>query len=198
MFSIMAVPICIPTNSVGGSPFLHTLSCPLVIRTGILIKSSLVTQLICRVHTDSCAEWELQKSTCLKGWKIRLCTGQLQFISVAQSCLTLCNPMNRSTPGLPVHHQRQVCSNSCPLSQWCHPSISSSVVPFSSCLQPFPASGSFQMSQFFASGGLYILATHKWMLLVPDKEKAMATHSSTLAWEIPWTEEPGRLQSMGW
>ena len=45
------------------------------------------------------------------------------------------------------------CSNSCPLSQWCHPTISSSVVPFSSCLQSFPASGSFQMSQFFASGG---------------------------------------------
>ena len=44
-------------------------------------------------------------------------------------------------------------SNSCPLSQWCHPTISSSVVPFSSCLQSFPASGSFQMSQFFASGG---------------------------------------------
>ena len=45
------------------------------------------------------------------------------------------------------------CSNSCPLSQWCHPTISSSVVPFSSCLQSFPASGSFQMSQFFPSGG---------------------------------------------
>ena len=43
--------------------------------------------------------------------------------------------------------------NSCPLSQWCHPTISSSVVLFSSRLQPFPASGSFQMSQFFASGG---------------------------------------------
>ena len=43
--------------------------------------------------------------------------------------------------------------NSCPLSQWCHPTISSSVIPFSSCLQPFPASGSFQMSQFFTSGG---------------------------------------------
>ena len=41
----------------------------------------------------------------------------------------------------------------CPLSQWCHPTISSSVVPFSSCLQSFPASGSFQMSQLFASGG---------------------------------------------
>ena len=43
-------------------------------------------------------------------------------------------------------------SNSCPLSRWCHPTISSSVVPFSSCLQSFPASGSFQMSQFFTSG----------------------------------------------
>jgi len=45
------------------------------------------------------------------------------------------------------------CSNSCPSSQWCHPTISSSVIPFSSCLQSFPASESFQMSQFFASGG---------------------------------------------
>ena len=44
-------------------------------------------------------------------------------------------------------------SNSCPLSQWCHPTISSSVVPFSSRLQSFPASESFQMSQLFASGG---------------------------------------------
>ena len=44
-------------------------------------------------------------------------------------------------------------SNSCPLSQWCHPAISSSVVPVSSCLQSFPSIGSFQMSQFFASGG---------------------------------------------
>ena len=47
----------------------------------------------------------------------------------------------------------RVCSNSCPLNQWCHPTISSSVIPFSSCLQSFPASGSFQMSQFFASCG---------------------------------------------
>ena len=47
----------------------------------------------------------------------------------------------------------RACSNSCPLSWWCHPIISTSVVPFSSCLQSFPASGSFQMSQFFTSGG---------------------------------------------
>ena len=45
------------------------------------------------------------------------------------------------------------CSNSCPLSRWCHATISSSVVPFFSCLQSFPASGSFPVSQFFASGG---------------------------------------------
>ena len=47
----------------------------------------------------------------------------------------------------------RVCSNSCPLSWWCHPTISSSVVPFSSCLQSFPASGSFPVSQLFVSGG---------------------------------------------
>ena len=47
----------------------------------------------------------------------------------------------------------RVCSNSSPLSQWCHPTIPSSVVPFSSCPQSFPASGSFQMSQLSASGG---------------------------------------------
>ena len=44
------------------------------------------------------------------------------------------------------------CSNSCPLSQWCHPTISSSVIPFSFCLKSFPAPGSFLMSQLFASG----------------------------------------------
>ena len=47
----------------------------------------------------------------------------------------------------------RACSNSCPLSQWCHPTISSSVIPFSSHLQSFPASGSFSVSQFFTSGG---------------------------------------------
>ena len=60
-----------------------------------------------------------------------------------------------------LQHARPFCpsptpgvySNSCPLSWWCHPTISSSVIPFSSCLQSFPESGSFQMSQFFTSGG---------------------------------------------
>ena len=65
----------------------------------------------------------------------------------------LCDPMNRNTPGLPVHHQLPVHPNPCPLSLWCHPTISSSVISFSSRLQSFPASGSFQISQLFASGG---------------------------------------------
>ena len=57
-----------------------------------------------------------------------------------------------SRPPCPSPNPR-VCSNSFPLSWWCHPTISSSVVPFSNCLQSLPASGSFQMSQLFASGG---------------------------------------------
>ena len=64
---------------------------------------------------------------------------------------------NRSTPGLPVHHQLpEFTQTQCPLSWWCHPAISSSV-PFSSCPQSFPASGSFPMSQFFTSGGVSVL-----------------------------------------
>ena len=174
------------------------------------------------------------------------------FSSVTQSCPTLCNPMDCSTPGLPVYHQllesnqthvhwvsdaiqpshplsfpsppalslfqhqglfkwvssshqvakvlefqlqhiyiyissvqfshsvvsnslrthglqhtRPPCpsptpgpySNSCPLSRWCHPTISSSVVPYSSCFQSFPASGSFPMKQIFSSGGQNIRAS---------------------------------------
>ena len=72
----------------------------------------------------------------------------IQFSSVTQSCPTLCDPMNRSTPGLPVLHQLP----EFPLSQWCHKPISSSVVPFSSCPQSLPASESFPMSQLFAWG----------------------------------------------
>ena len=76
-----------------------------------------------------------------------------QFSSVTQSCPTLCDPMDCSMPGFPVHHNPWSQLNSCPLRQWCHPAISSSVVPFSSHLQSFPASESFTVSQFFTSGG---------------------------------------------
>ena len=84
---------------------------------------------------------------------------KIQFSSVAQSCLTLWPhglqharlPCPSPTPG--------VYSNSYPLSQWCHPAISSSVIPFSSFPQSCPASGSFPVSQFFTSGGQSIGAS---------------------------------------
>ena len=75
------------------------------------------------------------------------------FSSVAQSCLTLKpHGLQHARPPCPSP-TRRACSNSHPSSRWCHPTISSSVVPFSSHLQSFPAWGSFPMSQFFASGG---------------------------------------------
>ena len=72
-----------------------------------------------------------------------------------------CSVMSDSLQPHGLQHTRLSCpsstpgdySNSCPSSRWCHPTISFSVISFSSCLQSFPASGSFQMSQFFASGG---------------------------------------------
>ena len=59
----------------------------------------------------------------------------------------------------------RVCSDLCPLNQWCHPTISSSVIPFSSCLQSFPASGSFLMSQLFVSGDQSIGASASALVL---------------------------------
>ena len=75
----------------------------------------------------------------------------------------------------------EACSNSCPLSQWCHPTISSSVVPFSSCLQSFPASESFQMSQFFASGGQSIGVSAS--ASVPSKE-----YSGLISFRMDWLD----------
>ena len=82
-----------------------------------------------------------------------LCT-PVQFSSVTQSCLTLCNPMDCSTPGFPVHHQLLELTQTHVhwVSDAMQPSYSP-VAPFYSCLQSFPASASFLMSQFFASGG---------------------------------------------
>ena len=87
--------------------------------------------------------------TPLKDW----ITWRICGCSVTGSYLALCDPMNCSTPGLPVHQTPRVYPNPCPSSQWCHPTILSSVIPFSSGPQSFPASGSFQMSQLFTSGG---------------------------------------------
>ena len=91
-----------------------------------------------------------------KGYWEKMCC-----CSVAKLYPILCNPMNC------MQHSRlprlslspRVCSYSCPFSQWCHPSNWSSATPFSFCLQSFPASGSFPMSLFFASGSQSIGAS---------------------------------------
>ena len=64
-----------------------------------------------------------------------------------------CDPMDCSMPDFPVHQLPGACSNSWPSRGWCHPTISSSVLPFYPCLQSFPASGSFPVTQFSTSGG---------------------------------------------
>ena len=81
----------------------------------------------------------------------------------------------------------EVYSDSCPLSRWCHPTISSSVIPFFSRLQSFPASGSFQMSQFFTSGGQSIGVSASTSVLPMHTQD-----SSPLGW-TGWTT----LQSKG-
>ena len=87
-----------------------------------------------------------------KGWA---------YLTKPSSVQVSCSVMSNSLQPHGIQQARLPCSspnprvhpNSCPLSRWCHPAISSSVIPFSSCLQSFPASGSFPMSRFFASGG---------------------------------------------
>ena len=96
------------------------------------------------------ADQRKQKET----WNLREWIYHVKFSSVVQLCLTLCNLMDCKHTRLPSPSPTpRACSNSCPSSWWCPPTILFSVVPFSSQLQSFPASGSFQMSQFFASGG---------------------------------------------
>ena len=105
-----------------------------------------------------------------------------------------------------------VYSNSSPSSRWCHPTISSFVIPFSYCLLSLPASGSFPMSQFFASGGQNIgvsasVSVLQWIFMTdflsdwlvwsscsprdpqessPTPQKGMANHFSILALRTPW------------
>ena len=79
----------------------------------------------------------------------------------------------------------RACSNSCPSNWWCHPIISSSVIPFSSCLQSFPASGAFPRSQFFTSGGQSIEASASASVL-PIKNKLIKInyHKNSLSFRV--------------
>ena len=111
--------------------------------------------------------------------------------SVAQSCPTLPHHgLQHTRPPGPSLSPR-VCPSSCSLHQWCCPALSSSDALFSFCPQSFPESGTFPTSCLFISDNQNTGASASAL------EKATAPHSSTLAWKIPWMEEPGGLQSMG-
>ena len=103
-----------------------------------------------------------------------------KFSSVAQSCLTLCDPMDCSTPGFPVHHQLPEPAQThvhC-ISDAIQPSHS--VIPFSFRLQTFPASGSFQMSQFFES-------TY-WSFSFSFSISPSNEHSGLISFRVDWLD----------
>ena len=86
-----------------------------------------------------------------------------------------------------------VCSPSCPLSQWCLPTISSYVVPFSSCPQSFPASGSFLMSQLFALDSSFCKSLHTNLHVCLFKEKQMSTNIHS-----PWILSQIQMWARTW
>ena len=130
-------PWNVPSNKTG-------VGCHFLLQ-GIFLTQALNTHLPCLLHwqADSLPLSHLEKPR----------RTSVQFSSVAQLCPTLSDPMNHITPGLAVHHQLLDPPKPMSTVLVMHPTISSSVVPLSSCPPPFPASGSFQMNQFFASGG---------------------------------------------
>ena len=92
-----------------------------------------------------------------------------KWITVQFSCSVMSDSLQphglqHARPPYPSPTPR-VYSDSCPLSRWCHPTISSSIIPFSFCPQSFPESGSFQMSQLFISGGQSIVVSASTLVL---------------------------------
>ena len=97
-------------------------------------------------HFDSLFMWNTETFTFFSSISICCC-------SAAKSCPRLWDTMDCSMSGLPVLHHFPVCPSSCPLNQWHHPTISSSIAFFSFCLQSFTGLGAFPMSWLFASCG---------------------------------------------
>ena len=92
-------------------------------------------------------------SYCIARETISNLISSVQFSSVARLCLTLCDPMNRSMPGLPVHHKPRSLLKLMPMESVMPSSHLILFIPFSSCPQSLPPSGSFPMSQLFSWGG---------------------------------------------
>ena len=112
--------------------------------------------------------------------------------SVAKLCLDSLQPHGLQHARLPCPSlSLRVYPNSCPLSWWCHPTISSSVAPFFSCCQSFPASGSFPMSQLFSSGGYSIGASASASILFNE-------YSGLISPRIDWFDlaVQGTLKSL--
>ena len=99
-----------------------------------------------------CFLFALISSGCHIKWLQTLWLTSVQFSRLDASNSLQPRGLQHTRPPCPSPTPR-IYSNSCPLSRWCHPNISSSVIPFSSCLQSFPASGAFHMNQFFTWGG---------------------------------------------
>ena len=103
-------------------------------------------------------------------------------VSVTKSCPSLCNPVDCSTPSFPVlHYLLEFIQTHVHRVGDSHPTISYSVIPFSSCLQCFPASGSFPMSQFFTSGDQSIGTSAS--VISPSNE-----YSGLISFRIDWFE----------
>ena len=99
--------------------------------------------------------------------------------SVAKLCQTLLQPHELQHARLPCPSLSPgVCLNSCPLSRWCHPTISFSVIPFFSCPQSFRAAGSFPMSQFFTS--------HDWSWSFSSSISPSNEYSGLISFSIDW------------
>ena len=108
------------------------------------------------------------------------CFSSVQFSSSVESDSLRLHELQHARPPCPLPTPRDY-PNSCPLNQWCHLTISSSVVPFSCCLQSFPTSGSFQMSQLFASGGQNIGVSASTSVLP-------MIHSGLISFRMDWLD----------
>ena len=136
----------------------------------------------------SCKFWGFEKQSKTFSF-LATPDSSVQFSSVTQSCLTLCNCMDwMQSTRLPCPSPTsRACSNSCPLSRRCHPTISSSVIPFSFCLQSFPASESFPVSQFFALGGQSIRASDiRYLSMMPVTRFLSVIITALPGWFLHW------------
>ena len=140
------------------SPWVCSGSCPLSRWCYLTISSSAASFCSCSQSFPASGFFPVSQLLASGGQGIGASASVSRFSHSLMSDSLQPHGLQHATPPCPSPTPRG-CSNSCPSSQWCHPTISSSVFPFSSCLQFFPASGSFAVNQFFKSLGLSIVAS---------------------------------------